>query len=289
MKIRLIYYLSFFLLIFSGISCNSQNSKKQDSVVTKDTIFEISDYVKSAEKSVIIKPQEEAKYKYVKKIPTPQGFIRTETGDSSANNYFRNLELKTKNNLVYLHTGELKGYQGSQFAVLKIDVGKRDLQQCADAVMRLRGELLFSQKKYSDIHFNFLSDGKPRYFTNYANGNLSQVKFRKYMDYIFSYANTGSLKNELKKIQNPHDIKIGDVFIQKGTPYGHAITVMDIAKNKETGDIVFMLSQSYMPAQEIHILKNPNNKEISPWYVLKNSGVLETPEWTFYFSDLMSF
>ncbi|MCF6365721.1 MAG: DUF4846 domain-containing protein [Bacteroidales bacterium] len=162
------------------------------------------------------------------------------------------------------------------------------MQQCADAVMRLRGEYLFGQKRYSDIHFNFLSDGKPRFFSTYAKGDFSHKKFRKYMDYIFSYANTASLKKELKKVESPRNIQIGDVFIQKGNPYGHAVSVMDVAKN-DTGEIVFMLSQSYMPAQDIHILKNPNDENLSPWYKLKESGELNTPEWTFSFDDLKRF
>ena len=78
-------------------------------------------------------------------------------------------------------------------------------------------------------------------------------------------------------------------FIQKGNPYGHAVTVMDVAQKPETGEIIFMLSQSYMPAQDIHILKNSANKDISPWYQLKASGKLITPQWTFDFSDLMRF
>ena len=83
-------------------------------------------------------------------------------------------------------------------------------------------------------------------------------------------------------------MQIGDVFIQKGRPYGHAITVMDIAKN-ESGEKIFMLSQSYMPAQDIHILKNPNNEGFSPWYKLNNEDDLVTPEWTFSYEDLMRF
>ncbi|MGL4398136.1 MAG: DUF4846 domain-containing protein [Hyphomicrobium sp.] len=35
-----------------------------------------------------------------------------------------------------------------------------------------------------------------------------------------------------------------------------------------------------MPAQDIHILKNPANGDGSPWYT-PPTGVLVTPEWTF--------
>ncbi|HOP99614.1 MAG TPA: DUF4846 domain-containing protein [Acetivibrio clariflavus] len=50
-----------------------------------------------------------------------------------------------------------------------------------------------------------------------------------------------------------------------------------------------MIAQSYMPAQDIHVLKNFNGTEISPWYSLNFGDVLNTPEWTFYKDQLMRF
>jgi hypothetical protein len=147
-----------------------------------------------------ILPQTEAKYKNIRAIPVPKGFHRIGADKNSFADYLRNLPLKTDNNKVYLFDESLKGNQSAQFAVVKMDVGKQDLQQCADAVMRLRGEYLYSQKKYSEIHFTFVSDGKPRYFKDYNSGDLSYKNFRKYMNYIFSYANTASLKKELKSV-----------------------------------------------------------------------------------------
>jgi len=266
-----------FLIGLFVFSCNSQNPDN-DTDTTKIVKTE----------SSRIENQITANYPNVNSIPVPKGYERISAEEGTYAWFLRNLELKTEDNIVYLYNGEKKWNQSAQFAVLKIDRGTADLQQCADAVMRLRGEYLYVQKRYNDIHFNFLSDGKPRYFKDYAGNDLSYKKFRKYMNYIFSYANTASLKNELEKVEYPEDIQIGDVFIQKGNPFGHAVTVMDIAKN-ENGDILFMLSQSYMPAQDIHILKNPNDENISPWYKLKNSGKLKTPEWTFEFDDLMRF
>lgn len=235
-----------------------------------------------------IQSQEKLWYKKINQIPVPAGYTRVKTDSTDFGFYLQNLQLKQGNNEVLLYDGSKKYNQSAQFAIIKMDVGKSDLQQCADAVMRLRGEYLFGQKKYSDIHFCFLSDGKPRYFKEYSGGVYTYQKFRKYMNYIFSYANTRSLRRELKHISNIKDIKIGDVFIQAGTPYGHAIIVVDMAKNKN-GNLVFMLAQSYMPAQEIHILKNPSDNKISPWYNINFGETLETPEWNFTNMDLYRF
>ncbi|MBI5541665.1 MAG: hypothetical protein HY951_16520 [Bacteroidia bacterium] len=235
-----------------------------------------------------IQPQDKAWYKTILQIPTPLNYVREKCDTMSYEYYLQNLPLKTNNNVVYLYNKSPKFNQSAQFAVIKMDVGSQDLQQCADAVMRLRAEYLFNNKKYNEIHFNFLSDGKPRYYKDYCNGDHSFKKYRSYMNYIFSFANTASLKKELKRVENIKNIRIGDVFIVSGNPYGHAVTVVDVAKNKD-GKIVFMIAQSYMPAQEIHVLKNPDNSEISPWYDIDFGDVLQTPEWTFGKEDLYRF
>ena len=95
---------------------------------------------------------------------------------------------------------------------------------------------------------------------------------------VFAYAGTLSLEKEMKKIATDN-IKIGDVFIHGGNP-GHAVIVVDMAKNK-ADEIVILLAQSYMPAQEIHVLKNFNDPGLSPWYSMKNLDILKTPEWAF--------
>ena len=106
------------------------------------------------------------------------------------------------------------------------------------------------------------------------------------MDQVFAYANTSSLHDEMVSVPID-DMRSGDVFIQKGTPYGHAVIVVDMAES-DSGEKLFLLAQSYMPAQEIQILVNRNNRSISPWYELRNEPIV-TPEWTFEPSDLRRF
>ena len=81
---------------------------------------------------------------------------------------------------------------------------------------------------------------------------------------------------------------VGDVFIQGGSP-GHAVLVVDVAEDPRTGRGVFLLVQSYMPAQEIHILKNPTDLNLSPWHETGFGETLRTPEWLFRRSDLKRF
>ena len=80
------------------------------------------------------------------------------------------------------------------------------------------------------------------------------------------------------------EVNIGDVLIKGGSP-GHAMLVVDMAINKE-GKKIILLSQGYMPAQDIHIVKNPINGNLSPWYTADNEIDINTPEWTFKPSQL---
>ncbi len=148
--------------------------------------------------------------------------------------------------------------------------------------MRLRAEYLFAKKRYAEISFNFLSDGQPRRYIDFAGRDRSHATFLKYLDYVFAYANTTSLYRQLKPVTRPADIAIGDIFIQKHRAINHAVIVMDMAAHQTTGEKIFLLAQSYMPAQETQILVNPNDNALSPWYSAHFDEILDTPEWRFY-------
>lgn len=238
------------------------------------------------------------------RIPAPAGYKRLPAPEGSFATWLRGLPLKPGRPDVLLYNGEPKGYQGAQHAVLDMDVGDKDLQQCADAVMRLRAEYLFSRKDFESIHFNFTSGDKcdwERWRKGYRpviRGNSvtwsksaapsdSYANFKKYLVMVFSYAGTASLAKELKAVGSTNAVEAGDVFIQGGFP-GHAIMVMDVAENA-AGERIFLLAQSYMPAQEMHVLVNPADEDFSPWYKAGFAGRLETPEWGFQAEDLKRF
>lgn len=210
------------------------------------------------------------------RIAPPPGFTRVAVPEASWAAWLRGLPMKPAGAPVLIFTGARKWRQDAHVAVVDIDVGKRDLQQCADAIMRLRAEWLFSADRKKDIRFND-TEGKRLSFS--ARRSSDYASFRKYMDYVFAYAGTYSLERELKPAPL-EAIAIGDVFIKGGFP-GHAVLVADMAENTVTGEKRFILLQSYMPAQEMHVLKNPHAADGSPWYPAAFDGELVTPEWTF--------
>jgi len=238
----------------------------------------------------------------VNRVAAPDGYFRKRDIEGSFAHWLRRLPLKLGNPDVQLYNGNLKGYQNGHAFVINMDVGTRDLQQCADATMRLRAEYLYGNNKEDSIHFNY-TNGANVQFSKWKSGlypipksgrvnwvassknNGSYASFKKYMIQIFNYAGTLSLSRELESVPI-ESIQPGDIFCYGGSP-GHAVMVMDVVEN-EAGNKRFLLAQSYMPAQEIHILKNPRNQEISPWYDLSEIGKeIDTPEWFFSRTELM--
>lgn len=242
--------------------------------------------------------------KVATRFAVPETYVRRVYAQGSFGNYLQQLPLQPVGSKVLFYNGTVKPNQKVAAAVLTLDVGKKDLQQCADAVMRLRAEYLFTQKKYAAIHFNF-TNGFVADYVKWAEGQRIKVKgntctwynagepdysyknFRQYLDMVFCYAGTLSLSKEMKKV-TLESIEVGDVFIKGGSP-GHAVIVVDVAIQQNTGKRLFMLAQSYMPAQSIHVLVNENNETLSPWYETNVTDMLYTPEWTFNWTDLKRF
>lgn len=231
------------------------------------------------------------------RFKVPDGYTRLACKDSSFGAWARTIKLKPYGAKVKLYNGDLKSRQDVHAAVLDFDCGTKNLQQCADAVMRIRAEYLYSVKKSNDIKFHYTS-GDLIPFSRWKNGERPYVKKNKvlwssgkpkcsdheclksYLWNVFNYAGTLSVEKETKPIANVHDIMPGDIFVLGGSP-GHAVTVLDVAVNNKTGKKIFLLCQSYMPAQDIHVLKNFNDNLLSPWYSEDFGEVLETPEWDF--------
>ncbi len=243
----------------------------------------------------------------IERFPAPKNATLYEANKNTFEFFLQHLPLKEDGKDVQLFNGALKNNQDAHAAILDIEVGNKDLQQCADAVMRLRSEYFFKEKAYEKINFHF-TNGFEANFNKWKNGERISVKgnscswiktknsisesrttFNAFLEMLFSYAGTASLEKYDLKNKTIKDIKPGDVFIIGGHP-GHAVIVLNTAFDKINNETYFMLAQSYMPAQEIHVLKNPNNKNLSPWYKLSDiEDYLYTPEYTFKKENLKEF
>lgn len=232
------------------------------------------------------------------RFAAPDDAARVAVTHGSFAYWLRNLPLKPGNPPVLYHTGQPKARQDLHAAVIDLDVGERDLQQCADAIIRLRAEYLYALSRFDEIRFNATS-GDPIDLNRWARGDRPRAEgnairwrsaaaapsraypsFREYLDFVFIYAGTISLQQEMRPVEPTDPPRIGDVFIRGGSP-GHAIIVADAAVNPRSGETYMLLAQSFFPAQDMHILVNQNIPFISPWYLYEHHSPLQTPEWTF--------
>ena len=239
----------------------------------------------------------------VERFNPPLNYQRTKEAHNSFQDYLRKLNLKPIGSKVLFYNGVSKPNYDVYEAVVDLPIGTKNLHQCADAIMRLQAEYLWNQKNYDQIHFNFTNGFRVDY-SEWMKGNRIKVNgnktswinktipsntyedFWNYLEIIFTYAGTASLEKELLPV-DILEAKIGDVLIQGGHP-GHAVIIVDKATHKTTGKNVYLLAQSYMPAQELQILKNPEDQGMSPWMELKE-GSIRTPEWGFESGDLRRF
>ena len=251
------FNFSFLLLLVTVISCGSVQKRNPDSgeVVSISTANNT-----------------------IGAIPVPAGYTRVGAEAGSFAFWLRAIPLK-KDKTVYLYNGSIKPNQSAQFAVLDISVGTKDLQQCADAVMRLRAEYLFANKKFSAIAFMDYS-GK---WYKWPGGN-NRFEFDRYLQNVFSWCGSASLEKQLKPVTDFKNIKAGDVLVKGGFP-GHAMTIVDVAENNK-GTKIYMLVQGYQPAQDMHVVVNPLNEKLSPWYAITDMEEIITPEWRFMTSNL---
>ena len=114
----------------------------------------------------------------------------------------------------------------------------------------------FSQPDYEN------EDGAPLKIETYST-------FRNYLDNVFTLCNSTSMWREMKTV-SPKELRVGDCFVYVNEQtYGHVVTIVDMAVNAK-GEKVFMVAQSWMPAQQIHIVMDERTK--SPWYRLTDNG-----------------
>jgi hypothetical protein len=252
-------------------------------------------------------PPEEEPEPHIVKIPEgttletrfqpPEGFFRVPTEEGSFGEFLRNLPLKPDGDVIYLFDGTIK--PDDQFeAVMKMEVGPRDFMRNTNFLLRLRGEYLYQAGRLEDIEFHFLS-GFAFPFVRWAEGERISVSgnkvdwsapaaapddspeaLRGYLNTLFIYTNATSIRQDLLQAVR---VEMGYVFINGG-----GAVVADIAED-ESGRTALLLVRGGDPEQEGYVVRNPNDRDISPWFIIPENGILRTPEGELSVGDLFLF
>lgn len=229
------------------------------------------------------------------RFAAPKGFVRIGAPSGTFANFLRTLPLLPEGAKVVTYEGaplHADGHHPNIAAVADLDIGKKDLQHCADVILRLHGEWSYGQGK-RDITYRAVS-GTTLSYKAWMAGDRTVIDgknlavrrmaapapddhalFRAWMDDVFAWAGTPSIERDGKSVPFA-DVRGGDFFVLTGSPFGHAVLVLDVARDA-AGRTALLLGQSYMPAQSFQILKPDGD---GAWFVVdEDAAAVRTPFW----------
>jgi hypothetical protein len=227
------------------------------------------------------------------RFPVPRGFVRVAVEAGSFGDFLRSLPLREPYSAVLDYRGRVRHAADSPgvAAVVDIDVGQSDLQQCADFVFRMDAEWRYGRGDHSLAYR--AASGTRLSYSRFLSGERAAASgsrlalgltarplpddhrsFRAYLDEVFAWANTASLERDSAPVALAQ-VTPGDFFVVSGRPTGHAVLVLDAARDA-SGRTAVLLGEGYMPAQSFHVL----NGSAQSWFVLEpNASQVTTPFW----------
>ena len=224
----------------------------------------------------------------VKKFAPPTGFSRVDVAPGTFGAFLRKLEIRNDRITVQSYKGAKLNSPSA--GIVLLDVGKRNLQQCADSIIRLHAEWKWASNQTDSIAYHFTS-GDRSAWSDWRTGERFKVSgakvkrvrsgkkadtyenFKSYLFHTFRYAGTQSLRFDSDKVAID-DLQPGDFFVSPGSP-GHAVIVLDVVKNK-VGDRAMLIGQGYMPAQDFHVVTSSSGV----WFKVPTDGsAVDTPSW----------
>ncbi|CAA0179417.1 conserved hypothetical protein [Tenacibaculum maritimum] len=238
------------------------------------------------------------------RVKPPYGYKRVCYEAGTFESFIQNYTLKEYGSSIINYDKTKYFYQIGHIGILTLSVPENGLQQCADALIRLRAEYLWKTNQKEKIGFEFTSghycswkkyaagyrpkiEGNKVTFYKIAKANYTKTAFYKYLNLIYTYSGTLSLYNELPKVVREEDLQLGDMLVKPGTP-GHILMLVDEVINRK-GEKLFVLAQGNTPAQSVHLLKNFNNASLTPWYSLKKNALIQVPGYSFDNSQFIRF
>ena len=211
-------------------------------------------------------------------IAPPEGFVRVPADENSFLHFMRNMPVWTSGSSIMTYDGRAISSVNAA-AVYTLSLPEKDLQQCADTVIRLWSEYFYATKQYDRIAFTY-SNGFRTNYTDWSNGwryvscinwtvrmklagkDDSLQQMRNYLQSVMNYAGTLSLEAESHPI-TVQEARTGDIICKGGAP-GHVVMIVDEAENA-AGERCFLLAQGFMPSQSAHIIAGYGD-QADPWY-----------------------
>jgi hypothetical protein len=222
----------------------------------------------------------------IERYPTPAGWHRAEANDFGE--FLRASPLAASGTPVRSFAGDVIQHRYAD-AVFELDVGTKDLQQCADSVLRLWAEYIRDKQPEQLPHLHFhATSGDDMPFARYQAGerfrvdnsdrlalvpasfSSDEVRWRTYLSDVFTYAGSRSLARDTSAAAM---VQPGDVLVDPGSP-GHVVLVLDVATDID-GSTRYLVGQGFMPAQSFHVLIDDDG---SPWW-RADQGLLRLPSW----------
>lgn len=226
------------------------------------------------------------------RFPTPDGFTRVPVEPGSYAAWLRGLPVRTDRTHVLAYDGR-RLFRPSA-AIVALDVGDRDLQQCADTVIRLHAEYRWHRGEADRVAYHFTS-GDRSGWRDWRRGERFRIRgatveryrgqarsntwksWRGWLTHLFRYAGTQSLRLDSDPLGD-RPFAAGDFMVHPGGP-GHAVVVLDVAAHPD-GRRVALIGQGFMPAEDLHVLQMPGALN-DVWFSLPapGEGPIQTPSW----------
>lgn len=228
-------------------------------------------------------------------LAAPAGHARVPLDPDSFGAWLRGLPVRLDRDRVRSHRGGEIAAPAA--AVVALDLGAGDLQQCADTVIRLHAEHLWATGRGRRAEYH-LTSGDLWRFADWVRGEVLTAEgsrvtrslgppraadhrsFRRWLQRLFVWAGTRSLVTDSRPLAPGEAIRPGDLFLDPGGP-GHAVLVLDVAVPK-SGPPAALLGQGFMPAQELHVLRGGGPEVVEGvWFTLPEApgDALATPSW----------
>ena len=255
---------------------------------------------------VVVARIEESGMTVSSRINPPMGCTRDFAASDSFSAFLRAYPVKGAAADVLFYDGNPRT-DAQAAAVLDVSLGKKNHEGPAGSIARLYAEYFYSTEEFHKAAFS-IGHGLSFSFEKWRKGyrlndkgtdwvsggkeSNGEENFNSFLSSLMIYLSADNLKTDCTKIEDvdSDEIRVGDLFIGNNSDgKARILMVADICRNDETGEKLMLLVQGGSPAQTLHIVENPANPTLSPWYSCAFTNQLVTPDLTVNIEDRYRF